>query len=46
MTQLQKDYPWLGLLEVRVAAEAWALGVEAARHISRNEESNKERISS
>jgi hypothetical protein len=41
MTQLQKHYRWLGLLEVRAACQAWVLGVEAAHRISRNEESSR-----
>ena len=51
MTQLQGDHRWLGLLEVRVAAQAWVLGVETARRvsahrISHNEENSRRRISS
>jgi hypothetical protein len=46
MTQLQRLCPWLGLLDIRIACLAWALGVEAAHRTSRNEESSREPISS
>lgn len=35
MIELQKRHPWLGLLEIRVACEAWALGAESTRRILR-----------
>jgi hypothetical protein len=41
MTQLQKDHLWLGLLDVRVAAEAWVLGFQKATYTLHTEENNK-----
>jgi hypothetical protein len=46
MLRLQKQYSWLGLLDIRAAYQAWTMGVEAGYRIRRNEENSKEPIPS
>jgi hypothetical protein len=40
MTRLQREHRWLGLLECRVAAQAWAMGAKNHCCSFGNEESN------
>ena len=46
MTELQKNFRWLGLLNVELAFQAWILGAESALRISRTEKGEEERIQS
>jgi hypothetical protein len=42
MIELQKQYHWLGFLEVQAACEAWVLGAESTRCILHSENNNEE----